>query len=362
MMLAVISPMSQLPKTYFNGPDAAAAAFSYSFSSCGLASTALPQHTSYAKATPPTKRPRLTLNTSVASERVFGKASTSLRVDALTATTPTARNTLKNAYDSLATIISANATSPPPSFPATCLENDVTGATPPSPSSSASTSPALSHARTGQSGVASSASSSSISSFEYPEIKKLQNSTSAFQPVTSRKSFESDLKPISSIMSAFASSRSALTGAVKHVSFRDPLDEEIRTFKYTLAHSDIFAEDAALALTCPDRNGGMVEQHPSAGNQRIASTQLSTMRPHSSIADASSAHRSALEKLSDRSSATINSLKRESDDSETDSDFYAQTPASGRRKRRREWVWTLEPLNKTNDETNSSEIGSPSSI
>ncbi|KAF2431998.1 hypothetical protein EJ08DRAFT_569273, partial [Tothia fuscella] len=105
--------------------------------------------------------------------------------------------------------------------------------------------------------------------------------------------------------------------AEKKVSFKDPLIEEIHNEKYTRRHSDI--------LDSPE----------SASTLSLSTDSIST---DSISTDLSSTESVALKikspKLGD---------KRDSS-SESDSDTCPETPVAGRRKRQRDWVWTLGDL------------------
>ena len=367
MMLAVISPMSQLPRPYFNSPDTAAHTNTFHIPT----STVAPQFFSRATIAQ-SKRPQLTVNTNFGQERVFGKKSTSLRLDAVSATTPTARNTLKNAYDSLATVISASVTSPRPLFP---QPQPCDGVAPSSPVSSGSTSPASSYVRTSQFGPASSASVSSVSSFGCLGAREPQYLTSQTPPSLYNKDSSLGGESVTIKMSAFAAS-GRVRRLPKNVSFRDPLAEDIVTTKYTFAHSDIGSEDESPASATPVRRGsGMVEQHPSAGTYRHtqpptagATAEVSSLGPLPIPANSlPKDHRfmpingSSIPNISSNRASNIrNSLKRDSDESGSDGDMCPQTPVSGRRKRRCEWVWTLGPIEKAEAETEPSEDGSAS--
>ncbi|KAJ9623428.1 hypothetical protein H2203_005687 [Taxawa tesnikishii (nom. ined.)] len=95
--------------------------------------------------------------------------------------------------------------------------------------------------------------------------------------------------------------------APKRVAFKAPLTEDIKTEKYTLAHSDLASSSSSIStLNLPppehdtDRSSSNPGGEPHTGDKR--------------------------------------------DSSDEDSDVCPATPVAGRRKRRREWVWTLGPV------------------
>jgi hypothetical protein len=112
----------------------------------------------------------------------------------------------------------------------------------------------------------------------------------------------------------------------KRVSFRAPLTEEIHTTKFTLRHSDI--ESSTSSISTLD-------------------LQRSEKKPSKDAVDASVAEDERDERIS-RSNTKFELVmpqlgdKRESSDEE-DSDTCPMTPVVGRRKRQRQWVWTLGP-------------------
>ncbi|KAF2201933.1 hypothetical protein GQ43DRAFT_370259 [Delitschia confertaspora ATCC 74209] len=116
--------------------------------------------------------------------------------------------------------------------------------------------------------------------------------------------------------------------ATKSVSFRTPLEEEIKTVKYTMAHSDIEAPSS---------------EEPSESSDQSSSEQ------------SSSSAFSSLEG-SPRPREPRTGEKRDSSSSEEESDDSCpETPVAGRRKRSRDWRWTLGPLEKSSGVLQSGE-------
>lgn len=104
----------------------------------------------------------------------------------------------------------------------------------------------------------------------------------------------------------------------KKVSFRAPLTEDIKNERYTMKHSDIESSSSTISTLelSPPEN---VEQK----GQEVKEAEIAK--------DATGA------------SSPQRGEKRESSDEE-DSDTCPATPVAGRRKRHRQWVWTLGPI------------------
>ncbi|KAJ4297882.1 hypothetical protein N0V90_005781 [Kalmusia sp. IMI 367209] len=156
------------------------------------------------------QRPKLRLDTH--QVRTFGKGS-SLRLDTLSAVSPTARNTFSNAYEPPAS--AAQASGRPSKLRLSIDSSCKDPSTVSTPTSASTLSSALTSA---------SADSATITTIPYKQPHNLRSILSnGPAPLTSRK---------------MAPAR-PLFPAEKKVSFRLPLEEEIKTVKYTLAHSDI---------------------------------------------------------------------------------------------------------------------------
>jgi hypothetical protein len=129
--------------------------------------------------------------------------------------------------------------------------------------------------------------------------------------------------------------------AEKRVSFRTPLEEEITTVKYTLAHSDIESSVSTLssAASSTSAESDSSAMHHSLGHD----TSKASESPVQSPPDTASAGFSTLEG-SPRLKQPRTGEKRDSSSSEDESDTCPETPVAGRRKRTRDWRWTLGPL------------------
>jgi hypothetical protein len=100
----------------------------------------------------------------------------------------------------------------------------------------------------------------------------------------------------------------------KKVAFRAPLVEEIRNIEYTLRHSDILSpssEDHKLELSPPKRARKDASDYQEEGAKLTAD---------------------------------------QADDDEDENESVPATPVAGRRKRDRQWRWTLGPLSPTSQE------------
>ncbi|KAF1925466.1 uncharacterized protein M421DRAFT_70071 [Didymella exigua CBS 183.55] len=294
----------------------------------------------------PSQRPKLTVNTH--QPRVFGKAA-SLRLDTLSAASPTVRNTFNNAYEPSTTTNTSSTlntcVAPPPGPPAK-LRLDISNTTP--TPASISTPDSASTLSSSTLTSASSETSSSIGTIPYKQPHNL-NSILSNSRIVSRKMASRPMFP-----------------AEKRVSFRTPLEEEIKTIKYTWANSDMESPSSTLTpleSTSTDSSSTQVETtatHQSVTPSRpTLSLQPSMEKPTLSL-------QPSLEKPT---IATIECAprqrkpprlgdKRDSSESEDDSDTCPQTPVAGRRKRSRDWRWTLGKLPGDSTPTASEEDSS----
>jgi hypothetical protein len=125
----------------------------------------------------------------------------------------------------------------------------------------------------------------------------------------------------------------------KKVAFAAPLTEDIINEKYTMRHSDIessVSTISTLELSPPETNKLEVEGEGNAlksGAKMVTTTKKGT-------------------KSSPRTGE-----KRESSDEE-DSDTCPATPVAGRKKRHRDWVWTLGPVDTTSTSNDKPRIDS----
>jgi hypothetical protein len=254
----------------------------------------------------PLQRPKLHINT--LQPRIFGKAA-SLRLDTLSAVSPTARNTFSNAYDPTAAAATTTAFAAPATIDSAL-------------SDSASTDSASSDS-------ASSDSSSTVLPYKQPHNL---SSILANSPITPRK---------------MAAARPRFP-AEKRVSFRTPLEENITTVKYTLAHSDIASSTSTLSTlssidsTSSSSSSSHSEPEPSVRQEpKMPALSLKSV-PQLSKPTLATVTVTADSTAKPRSPRT--GEKRDSSSSEDDSDVCPQTPVAGRRKRSRDWRWTLGTL------------------
>ncbi|WPH04998.1 Hypothetical protein R9X50_00789600 [Acrodontium crateriforme] len=259
----------------------------------------------------PSKRPKLSLNTS-SGAALFGKKSTSLRLETLSATSPTAVNTFSNGYEAERMVQTPSAKSRRPSL--TPITTDVSLVTS-SPNNSS---------QTDRSDSPETVSSSATSTTSYSTTDSYQTE------IPYKLSYN-----VTSILSngpypknryqrhTFAQSR-PMFPAPKKVAFRAPLTEDIKTIKYTLAHADI--ESSAST---------------------ISTLQLSPMETEETSTNPSTDNGSpkAVNNEAEQSgeSSPHTGDKRESSDEE-DSETCPATPVAGKRKRHRQWRWTLAPI------------------
>ncbi|KAH7399131.1 hypothetical protein DE146DRAFT_613467 [Phaeosphaeria sp. MPI-PUGE-AT-0046c] len=257
---------------------------------------------------PVSQRPKLSVNT--AQPRSFGKGA-SLRLDTLSAVSPTRINTFSNAYPAIKPRLSIDSSIPnAPSGPAS------TATTP----SSAST---LSSAHTS----ASNDSATAAIPYKQPHnlVSVLANS------------------PARSIIPRKMAASRPMFPAEKRVSFRTPLEEEITTVKYTLAHSDLDASVSTLSSLSSATSSDSAAHHSLPSD---ASTKIS-------LAPAATSASSSTES-SPRPKEPRAGDKRDSSSSEDDSDSCPDTPVPGRRKRTRDWRWTLGPISTSDKSSEES--------
>jgi len=278
---------------------------------------------------PRLQRPKLSINTQ--QTRTFGKGS-SLRLETLSAASPTARNTFQNAYET--NRVQIVSTPLRQAHDATETPNTPEPADSRTPSSSS---------------VSSASTLSDLGGFPYT----ITHNTSSILVNSPIPRIEHRRLSISQSRPIFPPER--------HVAFRSPLEEEVRTTKYTWKHSDIETEESTSVIE-------VVESSPKGtiAISSIAQTLHSNNSTESSCASpdleqtpttptaftesALSSPPPSAVRLSyrrRRSRLKVHSPKagdKRDSSSESDSDSCPETPVAGRRKRRREWVWTLGPV------------------
>jgi hypothetical protein len=130
--------------------------------------------------------------------------------------------------------------------------------------------------------------------------------------------------------------------AEKRVSYRYPLEDEIKTVHYTARHSDLTGE---------------VEDYPSAEAGSGEDSDASSSLPSSDISTSDDEYQNASQSQRERKKRKPLAAERQIravallDGLETDpyGSSTPQTPRQHRVKRRCEWRWTLGPLEKQNE-------------
>ncbi|KAH7090680.1 hypothetical protein FB567DRAFT_437994 [Paraphoma chrysanthemicola] len=255
---------------------------------------------------PVPQRPKLSVNTS--TPRSFGKGA-SLRLDTLSAVSPTRINTFSNAYPALER----------PSKPRLSIDSSIPNAT------SATTTP--SSASTLSSALTSASHESATICIPY---KQPHNLASILANGPSR-----------SIVPRKMAAARPMFPAEKRVSFRTPLEEEITTTKYTLAHSDIESSVSTLSSAASAASTDSASSAVHHSLRADSTTALSS--PAQSPAATTNPRFSTLDS-SPRPKQPRAGDKRDSSSSEDESDTCPETPVAGRRKRTRDWRWTLGPV------------------
>jgi hypothetical protein len=294
-------------------------------------------------------RPKLSLNT--AQTRTFGKGS-SLRLETLSAISPTIINTFSNAYEP-APQPAASSSEQKLTRPKLSIDSSIQYKAPETPTAVVDTQ----DSRTPSSASISSASTANSATLPYSNSQIL-NSILANSPIPR-------LEPPRKMAAR------PRFPAEKKVSFRTPLEEEITTTKFTYAHYDVESPGSgsmASLLTIstsseesiPDSaslssSGSSEALSPSShSSQRTEGSYLKRSTNNLSVSvDSSSPLRSptspAKRRLPHRGRNRLKIRSPQTGDkrdssSESDSDTCPETPVAGRRKLNRDWVWTLGTL------------------
>lgn len=255
-------------------------------------------------------RPKLTLQTRCLP-RTSGTSSTGLSVFASGASaSPTVRNTFKNAYD---VPLPASATTSPSKTPKLSK--------PASPY----------------------ATSNLASPYQLPLGVRSILRNSPLDPSSRRLSVS--IAP--SAVSGGSAPRRVFFPAKKQVNYRTPLEEEIRTVHYTARHSDLVAEpdpeplgDSGSDNDSDSNSNSSSEPSDSGGSE----DDISAGRQGSSLGKLERKKRKQLS--AQRQIRAVALLDGFEDDAYASS--TPQTPQD-RVKRRREWKWTLGPIERRNE-------------
>ncbi|KAL4976618.1 hypothetical protein BDW66DRAFT_134392 [Aspergillus desertorum] len=273
----------------------------HSSMACGL--------TSGAKSRPAAlSRPKLTLQTS-SLPMSFSTSSTGLSLSLATGPTasPTVRNTFKNAYD---VTYPPSATASPSRSSSNRLSKPSSPYTPSNP-------------------------------YQLPIGVKSILRNSYLEPIKRRSN---SVGPANG-----STSRRVFFPTKKQVSYRYPLEEEIKTVKYTAAHSDLVS----------DSESGSCETSSDDDSDYSTSSLVSSDTTPSDEETNTAEKKKKKKKRKYRSNerqvravAFMEGLK----DPYSSQDQTPQTSRQSRLKRRREWRWTLGPLEEAGNTTDSSQL------
>ncbi|KAL4735998.1 hypothetical protein BDV11DRAFT_173289 [Aspergillus similis] len=294
--LPVMSPA--LPPQHQH--PAAPGAHPHSSMSCGLSSQA--------PARPALSRPKLTLQTS-SLPMSFSTSSTGLSLSLATGPTasPTVRNTFKNAYDV--------------TYP-----------------SSAAVSPSRS---------ASNRFSKPSSPYTPSNPYQLPIGVKS---ILRNSYLESAKRRSNSVGPSSAAARRVFFPTKKQVSYRYPLEEEIKTVKYTAAHSDLVSDsEPGSCETSSDDDSDYSTSSLVSSDTTPSDEETNTAEKKKKKRKYRSNERQV------RAVALMEGLK----DPYSSQSQTPQTPRQGRLKRRREWRWTLGPLEEAGTTTDSSQFSAP---
>ncbi|KAK5704961.1 hypothetical protein LTR97_002075 [Elasticomyces elasticus] len=261
------------------------------------------------------KRPKLSLDTH-SNPTIYGKKSTSLRLETLSTTSPTVRNTFQNGYD-----VSQQPKAPsgkrPSLMPLATNVQNVTPRRQPTPlrtelPSVTDVPELVSSSAASSASISTLDSSSSEMPYQLPyNVVSILSNSPMTRPEGTKRHF-----------ARFPTSKKVL--------FRAPLTEEIKTSKYTMAHSDI--ESMQPSLLPMGTKGALLKEKSGGKTATIGST---AKKPSTASAQPGE--------------------KRESSDEE-DSDTCPVTPVAGRRKKSRVWRWTLSPVNGSSEQEDSDDV------
>lgn len=283
---------------------------SYSSPSSSTPTTTAPGETRPKLAT----KPKLTLQTS-SLPRTFGRSTTGLSLSLATAS-PTVSNTFKNAYEPC----------PPSAIPTTSSST-------PSP---IKTSTPFKHSR----------QPSFNNPYQQPLGIKSILRNSPLDSTSHRRSVS-----IGGGNGA-SGSRRVFFPTKKQVTFRQSLEEEIRTVHYVARHSDLLAEES-------DPNNQKKEQEQKQeqpvpeGSDSDSDSNSSQAPSDSGSDDDQTGSLSKSERRKRKSLSAERQVRAAALLDGLEGDAYGistpQTPRQGRVKRRREWKWTLGPVEARNE-------------
>jgi hypothetical protein len=143
-----------------------------------------------------------------------------------------------------------------------------------------------------------------------------------------------------------AGTRRIFFPAKKTVNYRYPLEEEIHTEQYTAQHLDLVREEAELQAPVEQPTAEPAHSDSDSGSASLSEPGTSD----EGSADETGPRASSLSKIERKKRRSIGVERQVRavallDGLESDYGSTPQTPRQGRAKRRREWKWTLGPLN-----------------
>lgn len=160
-----------------------------------------------------------------------------------------------------------------------------------------------------------------------------------------------------------AGARRVFFPAKKQVSYRNPLEEEIRTERYTAQHLDLFQEGEATEAVHGEADPASEEPMPgSAEDDDYDSASLLSGSETSSASSDDVSHddggaNTSLSKTERKKRRTMRAERQvravallDGFDTDPYASSTPQTPRQGRVKRRREWKWTLGPAGVISDD------------
>lgn len=283
-------------------------------------------------------RPKLTLQTS-SLPRTFGRSTTGLT---LGTSSPTVHNTFKNAYD-VATPAPAPAPAPAtPSTPTTATPAPTASVCMPCPGPGPGTGTGTGPGPGTGTGTG----------------KKTYQNTIGIKSILRNSPLEHHYHR----RSLSNPSRRVFFPVKKRVTYRQPLDEEIRTVRYVAAHSDLYGSEDAHAST--DEETGTDEETDSdtgSGSGSIESdtpseTATETAAETETATGTGTGRKDKKRKLTQRQTRVTlldglrtHSLSDSQSSSQTQSSSQSQADTQSpshtcQPRKRREWRWTLGPL------------------
>lgn len=293
-----------------------------------------------------TSRPKLTLQTT-SLPRTYGSSTTGLSLSfaAGPGASPTVRNTFKNAYD-VTSPSSATGGSPSKVAPSHRFNNN-----------NKPTSPYIHHP-------------TNNNTFNYRSPYQLPIGV---RSILRNSPLETASRRRSGSISAGTSgpggagARRVFFPAKKRVTYRCPLAEEIRTERYTAQHLDVVREEEAVQdkAHCGSEEPSAEEEDDSdSGSLSLSETSTSgdeTSADEGGVCDDNTLSR--MERKKRRTLRVERQVRAVALLDGLEADPYAsstpQTPRQGRVKRRREWKWTLGPLNVESQSAGSETLSQP---